>query len=166
MLPFLASTLSVHYPDVGRNPLAPGCGNGDFSGDSKCVYTYITGDDAHPIVSTANCTIQTSDLDTGCVTTETTRVYARTLGSHDGVDDDDAGHILAHRLGGNGKEPTNIFPQAPGDNRGPWREFEADIYDCIQGGGGGSAVIGWSFDYKSRTNTRPSQVRVSSTHKL
>ncbi len=29
----------------------------------------------------------------------------------DGVKDCDAGHILAHRLGGPGNQPINIFPQ-------------------------------------------------------
>lgn len=61
-----------------------------------------------PVVSSATCTISNDDLDKGCDTDETTRDYARKLGGHDGVDDDDAGHILAHRLGGSGSEPTNI----------------------------------------------------------
>ena len=93
----------------------------------------------------------------GCATNEETRIYARSLGKHDGVDDDDAGHILAHRLGGSGKEPTNIFPQAPSDNRGAWREFEGYVYDCVANGAE-SARIGWSFEYKSRSHTRPYQM--------
>lgn len=39
-----------------------------------------------------------------------TQNYSRSL-DDDGVQDCDAGHILAHRLGGPGNQPINIFPQ-------------------------------------------------------
>ena len=94
---------TVNYPTDGENDLMAG-------GGGMCEYDY-EDHDGKPVVVTATCTITSSDLDTGCDTDETTRKYARDLGGHDGVDDDDAGHILANRLGGNGEEPTNIFPQ-------------------------------------------------------
>ena len=91
------------YPTAGTNELTAG-------GGGSCTYVY-TEHDGSPVVTSASCTITKDDLDRGCDTDQTTRDYARALGGHDGVDDDDAGHILANRLGGNGEEPTNIFPQ-------------------------------------------------------
>ena len=99
----LAVAKTVNYPTDGENDLMAG-------GGGMCEYDY-EDHDGKPVVVTASCTITSSDLDTGVDTDETTRKYARDLGGHDGVDDDDAGHILANRLGGNGEEPTNIFPQ-------------------------------------------------------
>ena len=46
----------------------------------------------------------------GTDTTTCTQNYSRSL-DDDGVQDCDAGHILAHRLGGPGNQPINIFPQ-------------------------------------------------------
>jgi len=45
-------------------------------------------------------------MDTGSGTTQTTRDYARGKGHGN----DDAGHIIANRLGGSGKDPINIIP--------------------------------------------------------
>ena len=86
-----------------------------------------------------------------------TEKYARALGSHDGVSTDDAGHILANRLGGCGTCPINIFPQLPHLNRGAWRSFEADVYDCIHGSST-KATLSWTFTYASTTKTRPSSM--------
>lgn len=55
-------------------------------------------------------TITKNDLDKGSDTTDCTQKYSRML-DDDGVQDCDAGHILAHRLGGPGNQPINIFPQ-------------------------------------------------------
>ena len=82
---------TVNYPTDGENDLMAG-------GGGMCEYDY-EDHDGKPVVVTASCTITSSDLDIGCDTDETTRKYARDLGGHDGVDDDDAGHILANRLG-------------------------------------------------------------------
>ena len=120
-------------------------------------YDYDTHD-GRPVVTSAKCTITSGDLDQGCDTDETTRDYARELGSHDGVDDDDAGHILAHRLGGSGIEPTNIFPQAPHDNRGDWREMEAAVYDCVSASNRITATLSWSFTYDDDDKQRPTSM--------
>ena len=48
------------------------------------------------MVTSASCTISKKDLDSGCKTNDATQTYARKLGDPG----DDAGHILAHRLGG------------------------------------------------------------------
>lgn len=113
----------VEFPHTGENILPAG-------GGGMCSYYYGHDRGAHPLVTHASCTISKADLDSGCETNEETRLYARTLGDSN----DDAGHILAHRLGGSGRQPTNIFPQDPHDNRGPWREFEAAVYACVDGG--------------------------------
>jgi len=68
-------------------------------------------------VASAIATIDLSHLDIGSDTTDTTRTYARSLG----LLDDDAGHILANRLGGSGRDPVNIFPQNLSINRGAYR---------------------------------------------
>jgi hypothetical protein len=47
-----------------------------------------------------------SDMDTGSDTSQVTRDYCRNLGDPN----DDAGHIIANRLGGSGRDPINIFP--------------------------------------------------------
>lgn len=69
-------------------------------------------------MSSASVTISMADLDKGSETTSCTQSYSRTL-DDDGVQDCDAGHILAHRLGGPGNQPINIFPQVP--NLKLWR---------------------------------------------
>lgn len=122
--------------------------------------------DGKPVVTTATCTITSMDLDSGCDTDQTTRDYARALGGHDGVDDDDAGHILAHRLGGDGTEPTNIFPQAPHDNRGAWREFEGEVYDCLDGTShlSASATLKWTFHYSSSSDQRPTSMTYATSY--
>ena len=73
-------------------------------------------------------TITKSNLDGGTGTTSCTQSYSRTL-DDDGKEDCDAGHILAHSLGGPGNQPINIFPQDAHVNRGAWAQYEGDIYD-------------------------------------
>merc|ERR1712127_501741 len=96
------------YPKVGTNDLKAG-------GGGSCTYHY-SSHGGTPVVTSASCTISKKDLDAGCKTNAATQTYARKLGDPG----DDAGHILAHRLGGDGTEPTNIVPQAPSLNRGTW----------------------------------------------
>ena len=82
------------YPTDGTNSLAAG-------GGGPCSY-YYTDHDGTPVLTSATCTISSADLDTGSGTSSTTQHYARALGGHDGCDNDDAGHVLAHQLGGCG----------------------------------------------------------------
>ena len=134
------------YPTDGTNSLAAG-------GGGPCSY-YYTDHDGTPVLTSATCTISSADLDTGSGTSSTTQHYARALGGHDGCDNDDAGHVLAHQLGGCGSCPTNIVPQSPHLNRGVWEQFEAAIRDCIDGGAG--ATLSWTFKYDSTSDERPS----------
>ena len=78
-------------------------------GGGTGVYNYIMHN-GHAVVSTATATISQADMDKGTDTTSCTQSYSRSL-DDDGVQDCDAGHILAHRLGGPGNQPINIFPQ-------------------------------------------------------
>jgi len=100
-----------------------------------------------------------SNLDTGTDTDVTTRDYAHSLG----LTTDDAGHILADRLGGSGKDPVNIFPQSPTINRGVYRIWEARIYDCVNSTL--QATLDWVFHYSSPTETRPISVDYCATIK-
>jgi hypothetical protein len=79
--------------------------------------------------------------------------YAREMGKEDKEGDDDAGHILANRLGGYAV-PVNIFPQDPHMNRGAYRSFEGEIYNCMSKNT--KANLAWKFQYPSSTSTRPS----------
>lgn len=156
----LAAPLAIAsaLPTPGDNSLTAG-------GGGKCSYHYVDHGGA-PVVVSATCKISEADLDKGCDTNPTTRDYARKLGGHDGVHDDDAGHILAHRLGGSGEEPTNIFPQALHDNRGDWREFEAEIYGCLSGANtlGVKATIEWTFQYESESKQRPTTMTYATSY--
>ena len=49
-----------------------------------------------------------------------------------GCPSDDAGHILANKLGGSGKATDrNIFPQNQSINRGAYRVYEKKIYEKL-----------------------------------
>lgn len=78
-------------------------------GGAKGTYLYVFHNN-QAVVSSASVTITMADLDKGTDTTSCTQSYSRML-DDDGVKDCDAGHILAHRLGGPGNQPINIFPQ-------------------------------------------------------
>lgn len=110
----------------------------------------------HAVVTSASITITKASLDQGTDTTSCTQDYSRTL-DDDGVQDCDAGHILAHRLGGLGQQPINIFPQDLSINRGAYAQYENSIYDCVNGGAS-SAALSWTFTYASTSNTKPSKV--------
>lgn len=82
-----------------------------FSADGGGTGTYnYAMHNGHAVVTSASVTITAKNLDQGTDTTSCTQDYSRTL-DDDGVKDCDAGHILAHRLGGPGNQPINIFPQ-------------------------------------------------------
>ena len=75
----------------------------------------------------------------------------------DGLDNVDAGHIMANRLGGPGNAPANIFPQVMHYNRGSYASREGGIYDCIVGGTR-SAELTWTFAYNDTGCTQPNGV--------
>jgi hypothetical protein len=105
------------------------------------------------VVSSVAVTIVPADMDQGTETTSCTQSYSRTM-DDDGTEDCDAGHILAHRLGGPGNQPINIFPQSLGVNRGAFAQFEGDIYDCMTTGGAPSGDLTWKFEYASSSRTK------------
>ena len=135
-------------PVSGSNSLTEG------GGDVGTYHYVLHG--SQPVVTSASVKIGPKDLDKGTDTTKCTQDYARMM-DDDGTVDADAGHILAHRLGGIGSQPINIFPQDLSVNRGAYAQFEAQIYDCIKGGAS-SASLSWTFQYSSSTRTKPSKV--------
>eukprot|EP01038_Epipyxis_sp_PR26KG_P009924 gene9924-13348_t len=140
---------TVPCPVAGANKLTDG-------GGSTGTYTYATHN-GHAVVTSASITITKADLDKGTDTTSCTQDYSRSL-DDDGVQDCDAGHILAHRLGGLGNQPINIFPQDLSVNRGSYAQFEDTIYDCISVYGATSGALSWTFSYASTSNTKPNKV--------
>ena len=128
---------------------------------AQAKYTYSTHN-GHAVVTSASVAITTADLDKGTDTTSCTQDYSRTL-DDDGVQDCDAGHILAHRLGGAGTEPINIFPQDLSVNRGDYAQYEGDIYACLSTGGASKASLSWSFSYESTSHTKPNGVTYSAS---
>jgi len=137
------------YPVVGTNHLGPG------------TYVYASAGGSKLRVSTASASITRANLDTGSDTTETTRNWAHSQG----LSTDDAGHILANRLGGSGKDPVNIFPQNPTINRGTYRVFEGKIADCLSSTTTKiTATLTWSFSYGASTDTRPTGVHYCASY--
>lgn len=130
-----------------------------LGGGSKGTYNYVNHNGI-AVVSSASVTIYPTDLDKGSDTTSCTQSYSRSL-DDDGVQDCDAGHILAHRLGGPGNQPINIFPQDLSVNRGAYAQFEDKIYDCVATATSGS--LSWSFTYASTSNTKPTGVEYKAT---
>lgn len=84
-------------------------------------YTYLYTCLQNEIL-TAKATITSSDLGTGTKTNKKSIAQARGLG----LDTDDAGHIIAKRLGGSG-DVDNVFPQDSHINRGQFKAFEAKL---------------------------------------
>jgi hypothetical protein len=144
---------TVPCPVAGNNLLT-------YGGGGKGEYYYITHS-GHAVVSSASATITLSDMDTGTDTTSCTQDYSRSL-DDDGVQDCDAGHILANRLGGEGNQPINIFPQDLSVNRGAYAQFEDSIYHCITGGAK-SGSLTWEFTYESTSNTKPNKVQYTAS---
>jgi len=131
----------VEYPKVGINVL----------GNSQYIYAAVG---SKVRVSTANSIVTKANLDTGSDTTQTTRDWAHSQG----LPNDDAGHILANRMGGSGKDPVNIFPQNLSVNRGAYRVFEGHIADCVANTAGVTATLDWTFTYTFSNDTRPNGV--------
>jgi len=128
-------------PISGINTIATGYGTEGY-------YSYSLHHDT-PVVENAHISISLNDLDTGTEPVKKIELYARSLG----FDGDDAGHILANRLGGCACY-INIFPQSPHINRGSYRILEEKIYNCIKNNPDTVASIKWSFSYNG-DSTRP-----------
>ena len=155
-----ATRIDWDEPHLGSNPEAPG---GGASG-SLAVYMYVSIAGA-PVIRSASIILRKGNLDKGTATDSRTRAYARKLGSD--VKADDAGHILANRLGGCGSAAAsspcngyvNIFPQNPSVNRGSYKTLEGKIYNCLATGGATKATLDWTFAYQRVSGspaTRPS----------
>jgi hypothetical protein len=140
---------TVPCPVSGANPLTEG------GGAAHITYTYAMHN-GHAVVTSATGTITPASLDNGTGTTSCTQAYSRSL-DDDGVQDCDAGHILAHHLGGLGEQPINIFPQDATINRGLYAQFEGKIYDCTKTAK--VATLSWKFTYPSTGVTKPTHVQ-------
>jgi len=140
---------TVPCPISGANYLTEG-------GGGTGTYYYSLHNNI-PVVTSASAHITKNNMDKGSDTTSCTQSYSRML-DDDGVQDCDAGHILAHRLGGPGNQPINIFPQDLSVNRGAYAQYEDSIYQCIMTKGATSADLSWSFTYSSNTKTKPTGV--------
>lgn len=140
---------TVPCPIAGPNYLTEG--GGDLG-----TYYYTLHNNI-PVITSAYVTISLDNMDKGTDTTTCTQNYARSL-DDDGIQDCDAGHILAHRLGGPGNQPINIFPQDLSINRGSYAQYEDSIYTCITSKGAIYANLSWVFSYDSNNRTKPISV--------
>lgn len=146
---------TVPCPQSGNNYLSiPGGGTGTY---------YYVNHNNYPVVISASVTITPSNMDKGSDTTSCTQQYSRNL-DDDGIKDCDAGHILAHRLGGPGNQPINIFPQDLSVNRGSYAQYEDSIYQCMTKYGTTKAFLSWSFSYANSERTKPSSVTYSASY--
>lgn len=145
---------SIHCSGGSGITACPRAGDNHFSanggGPCRFRYTYHAGtgaDTGAAVVTSGQCNVSAADLDTGSSTNSRVRVWIRSLAAHDGFELDDAGHILASRLGGCGDCPVNLFPQNLNRNRGVYRVYEGEIAACIANGA--TAQLFWKFNYKS-----------------
>ncbi|KAF6211117.1 hypothetical protein GE061_014231 [Apolygus lucorum] len=97
--------------------------------------------------------IKKQHLDKGTGTNQKTRAYAQSMGGRN----DDAGHLIAQRLGGTGRDTYNIIPQNKNINRGAWRnQVEAKIYNEVKAGR--TIIFEVWPRYKTPTDTRPNAI--------
>lgn len=141
---------TVPCPVEGKNFLTIG-------GGTTCMYYYTLHNNI-PVIASADIRISITNINKGTDTTTCTQNYARSL-DDDGVQDCDAGHILANRLGGPGNQPINIFPQDLSVNRGAYAQYEDMIYTCITTKGVDYADLAWIFTYSSNAKTKPIYVK-------
>jgi len=141
---------TVPCPIEGKNVLTIG-------GGTSATYYYTLHNNI-PLISSANVRVSLSNMNKGTDTTTCTQNYARSL-DDDGVQDCDAGHILANHLGGPGNQPINIFPHDLSVNRGSYAQYEDVIYTCITTKGVNYAELSWTFTYSSNTKTKPTNVK-------
>ena len=139
---------TVECPSQGENNIVMGGGNANIS------YNYVKHGE-YLVVDSVDGVITPGSLDNGSGTTSCTEKYSRLL-EDDGLNNCDAGHILANRLGGYGNEPLNIFPQDPSINRGIYSQMEGDIYNCM--GKANEGYLSWKFIYSNETSTKPINV--------
>ncbi|WP_380180341.1 RHS repeat-associated core domain-containing protein [Kalamiella sp. sgz302252] len=102
-------------------------------------------------ITSAQATVTPKDIGTGTAVNATARAFAQSMGYGSS---DDAGHILARILGGQGGI-GNVFPQLPGVNRGAYRIFEKRVRDYIAKYG--TVDIHWTFVY-GNGGLRPTQI--------
>lgn len=106
-------------------------------------------------------------LDTGTPPDNSAREFTRNM--NEGNTGDQAGHVLASRLGGSGRDLRNIFPQNPHMNMGHWRSIENDVYNLVAAS---DEPVRFNINllYESRSSTRPSSIvfriqsNISSVH--
>lgn len=129
------------------------------------IYEYIMNKNDIPIVSNVYVKMSKSTLDTGSITTDCTVKYAKIMNDIKS-EDVDAGHIFAHRLGGYGNQPINIFPQNPHINRGIYQQYEKFIYTTIVNNCdyiNDYIELMWNFVYVENNNTRPYSINYKIT---
>ncbi|GGC23017.1 PAAR-like domain-containing protein [Pseudoduganella buxea] len=102
-------------------------------------------------IESMTAVVTPADLGTGTSTNDSSRSWARRLG----CPKDDAGHVLASRLGGSGGKDF-VFPQSLGVNRGNFRTFEGQIARDIRATGS-AATINVTLEYKG-LSTRPDRI--------
>ncbi len=79
-------------------------------------------------VEVSRAVIKRSHLDTGSETNDSSRIFVRKLGCFQ----DQAGHVIASRLGGSGTDTKNLFPQEPALNNGAYKIWEDKIYNMVK----------------------------------
>jgi hypothetical protein len=141
---------TVPCPIEGSNFLTIG-------GGTSGIYYYTIHNNI-PVITSANIRVSIINMDKGSDTTTCSQNYARSL-DDDGIQDCDAGHILANRLGGPGNQPINIFPQDLSVNRGPYAQYEDTIYTCVTTKGVNYADLTWLFTYSSNSKTKPISIK-------
>ena len=141
---------TVPCPIEGKNLLTIG-------GGTTGTYYYILHNNI-PVISSATVRVSMTNMNKGTDTTTCTQNYARSL-DDDGIQDCDAGHILANHLGGPGNQPINIFPQDLSVNRGSYSQYENSIYTCVTTKGVNYADLSWTFTYSSNSKTKPNNVK-------
>jgi hypothetical protein len=141
---------TVPCPIEGNNYLTIG-------GGTTGTYYYTLHNNI-PVITSVNIRISIVNMNKGSETTTCTQNYARSL-DDDGLQDCDAGHILANRLGGPGNQPINIFPQDLSINRGSYAQYEDMIYACITTKDVNYADLSWLFIYSSNSKTKPISIK-------
>jgi len=148
-------------PVEGENLQIVGAAN------NTATYTYKLNENDIPVVKSATVKITKDDLGMGSGTTSCTTSYARAM-EDDGLDNVDAGHILAHNLGGPGNAPNNIFPQALHYNRGQYAQYEENIFACLDpdstSNPAESVLLSWAFSYNDTKSTQPHSVTYTSEY--
>ncbi|CAH0381867.1 unnamed protein product [Bemisia tabaci] len=103
-------------------------------------------------VESMEAVIERRHLGRGTDTNPATRDFAQQMGRSN----DDAGHILASRLGGLGNDTANIFPQSRNINRGVWAQAEADVANAVQNRGRVRYTV--NLEYDGHYETRPFKI--------